>query len=157
METVIYLGFFLEHAGQMCIIILSRRKGGQEPQYKEGHIQTDPLDKNLGMLTLDKHETTSTPLENSPLAINLVSPGSRGTTEPWLQPWSIAGLPPWLLGWLLLHLAMPMELLGTRALLLERWNITAEPMENSPRPTTGSRLIFSAFFSTQYPSIYRGG
>jgi hypothetical protein len=96
METVIYLGFFLEHAGQMCIIILSRRKGGQEPQYKEGHIQTDPLDKNLGMLTLDKHETTSTPLENSPLAINLVSPGSDRTLAPAMVHSRASSLATWM-------------------------------------------------------------
>jgi hypothetical protein len=38
-------------------------------------------------------------------------------------------------------------MLGTRSLLMER-NITAEPLENSPRPAAGSRLILLCFSST---------
>jgi hypothetical protein len=29
--------FFLEHACELCIVVLSRRKRGQIPQYKKGH------------------------------------------------------------------------------------------------------------------------
>jgi hypothetical protein len=39
-------------------------------------------------------------------------------------------------------------MLGTRSLLMERRNITAEPLENSPRPAAGSRLILLCFSST---------
>jgi hypothetical protein len=39
-------------------------------------------------------------------------------------------------------------ILGTRSLLMERRNITVEPLENSPRPMAGSRLIILYFSST---------
>jgi hypothetical protein len=34
-----------------------------------------------------------------------------------------------------------MMMLETRALLMERMNIIAKPLKNSPRPAAGSRLI----------------
>jgi hypothetical protein len=44
--------------------------------------------------------------------------------------------------------ALMTEILGTRALMTERRNITAEPLENSPSPATGSRLILLCFLDT---------